>query len=207
MKVLLVNGSPNQHGCTDTALSEVAGALNREGIETEIFWLGKDPIGGCRDCRACRKLGKCVIDDVVNRFREKAEDFDGFVFGSPVHYAGAGGNLIAFMDRLFFSGGQSFRMKPAAAVLSARRAGATSALDQINKYFTISEMPVVSSQYWNMVFGMTPEQVRADQEGMQIMRTLGKNMAYLLRCLEAGRQAGIMPPEREMPPGPPPKRG
>ncbi len=173
MKVLLVNGSPHKEGCTYTALCEVAVTLNNESIETEIFWIGNKPIGGCIACLKCREKGACVFDDVVNCFRKKAYEADGFVFGSPVHYA--------------------------AAVISARRAGTTATFDQLNKYFTIQEMPVVSSRYWNMVHGTNAEQVRQDAEGLYTMRVLGKNMAYLLRCQEAARKAGIAMPEREEP--------
>lgn len=204
MKVLLVNGSPHREGCTYTALCEVAGALNKEGIETEIFWIGNKPIGGCIACKRCRETGKCVFDDVVNQFREKAYDADGFVFGSPVHYAAASGNMTAFMDRLFYSalgknGNKAFYMKPAAAVISARRAGTSAAFDQLNKYFTIQEMPVVSSRYWNMVHGTNAKQVRQDAEGLYTMRVLGRNMTYMLKCQEAARKAGILLPKREEP--------
>ena len=204
LKVLLVNGSPHKEGCTYTALCEVADTLNHENIETEIFWIGNRPIGGCIACLKCREKGACVFDDVVNHFREKAQGADGFVFGSPVHYAAASGNMTAFMDRLFYSelggnGNKTFYMKPAAAVISARRAGTTATFDQLNKYFTIQEMPVVSSRYWNMVHGTNAGQVRQDVEGLHTMRVLGKNMAYLLRCQEAARKAGIAMPEREEP--------
>jgi len=202
MKVLLVNGSPHKEGCTYTALSEVAKTLNAEGIETEIFHIGSEPISGCRGCGVCKKqkLGKCVVDDIVNEFAAKAKEADGFVFGSPVHYASAGGSLVAFMDRLFYSSGkETMRLKPAAAVASARRAGTTATLDIINKYFTISEMPVVSSRYWNMVHGSTPADVQKDEEGMATMRVLGRNMAYLLKALEAAKKAGIELPEQEAP--------
>ena len=160
MKVLLVNGSPHKEGCTYTALCEVADTLNHENIETEIFWIGNRPIGGCIACLKCREKGACVFDDVVNHFREKAYGADGFVFGSPVHYGAASGNMTAFMDRLFYSelggnGNKAFYMEPAAAVISARRAGTTATFDQLNKYFTIQETPVVSSRYWNMVHGKT----------------------------------------------------
>ena len=200
MKVLLVNGSPHEKGCTYTALSVVAETLNKEGIETEIFHIGAEPISGCRGCGACRKqkLGKCVVDDIVNVFGEKAKEADGFVFGSPVHYASAAGSLLAFMDRFFYSAGKdTLRLKPAAAVASARRAGTTATLDILNKYFTISEMPVVSSRYWNMVHGSRPEDVYMDEEGMAVMRTLGRNMAFLLKALEAAKSAGIEFPEQE----------
>ncbi len=205
MKVLLVNGSPKKEGCTYTALSEVAKSLEQEGIETEIFWIGNKPLGGCIACRRCADTGRCVFDDSVNEFHGKAKSADGFIFGTPVHYASASGNMTGFMDRLFYSelcGNQNktFRMKPAAAVLSARRAGTTAAFDQMIKYFTIQEMPVVSSSYWNMVHGARPEDVLQDAEGLYTMRELGKNMAYLLRCQEAGRNAGIDLPERGVKP-------
>jgi len=204
MKVLLVNGSPHKNGCTYTALCEVAQTLEQEGIDTEIFWIGNRPIGGCIACLKCREIGKCVFDDVVNAFREKAYEADGFVFGSPVHYAAASGNMTAFMDRLFYSelGGnqnKAFYMKPAAAVVSARRAGTTVTFDQLNKYFTIQEMPIVSSRYWNEIHGATAEQAKQDLEGMYTMRVLARNMAYLLRCQEAARKTGIPLPEREEP--------
>ena len=201
MKVLLVNGSPHKNGCTYTALDEVAKTLNEEGIETEIFWLENKPVGGCVACKSCLKTGKCAFDDVVNEFREMARAADGFVFGSPVHYAAASGNLTAFMDRLFYSelcaGNSVFYMKPAAAVVSARRAGTTAALDQLNKYFTIQEMPVVSSRYWNMVHGARAEQVAEDKEGLYTMRVLGRNMAYMLKCFDAAKKAGVELPEKE----------
>lgn len=204
MKVLLVNGGPHKAGCTNRALQEVAAALEQEGIGTEIFWIGNKPVGGCIACRKCSELGKCVFEDVVNQFREKAYQADGFVFGTPVHYAAASGNMTAFMDRLFYSefcGNQNkaFYMKPAAAVLSARRAGTTATFDQINKYFAIQEMPIVSSRYWNMVHGAMPEQVEEDKEGLYIMRVLGRNMAYLLKCREAAEKAGVKLPEKETP--------
>lgn len=199
MKVLLVNGSPHKEGCTYTALSEIAKTLNSEGIETEIFWIGVKPISGCVACMSCAKTSKCAIDDVVNEFADKAAEADGFIFGSPVHYAAASGAITAFMDRVFYSGGRRgvFLHKPAAAVSSARRAGTTATYDQMNKYFGISQMPIISSRYWNMVHGKTPEEVRQDEEGMQTMRILGKNMAYFLKCLEAGKKQGITPPEKE----------
>ena len=197
MKVLLVNGSPHANGCTYTALCEVAGALEAQGIETEIFQVGTKPISGCLGCAVCIKTGKCVIDDVVNDFVEKAKEADGFVFGSPVHFASASGAITSFMDRAFYGKGAVFANKPAAAIMSCRRGGATATLDQLIKYFTISNMPVVSSQYWNMVHGNTPDEVRQDLEGMQTMRTLGVNMAWLLKCIEAGKAAGIELPQRE----------
>ena len=202
MKVLLVNGGPHKDGCTYTALSEVAKTLNEENIETEIFWVGTKPIAGCIACKTCAKTGKCVFDDVVNEFVEKAKDADGFIFGSPVHYASASGAITSFMDRAFYSAfqggkGDYFSFKPASVVVSARRAGTTATYDQLNKYFGITQMPIISSRYWNMVHGATPEDVKQDKEGMQIMRILGRNMAYYLKCIEAGREKGINPPEQE----------
>jgi multimeric flavodoxin WrbA len=197
MKILVVNGSPHANGCTYTALCEVAAALEAEGMETEMIQVGTKPVSGCLGCGACIKTGKCVIDDVVNEFIEKAKEADGFVFGSPVHYAGASGAITSFMDRAFYGKAAIYADKPAAAIVSCRRGGATAAFEQLNKYFTISNMPIVSSQYWNMVHGNTPEQVRQDLEGLQTMRTLGKNMAWLLKCIEAGKDAGIAKPERE----------
>ena len=197
MKILVVNGSPHANGCTYTALCEVAAALEAEGMETEMIHVGTKPVSGCLGCGACIKTGKCVIDDVVNEFIEKAKEADGFVFGSPVHYAGASGAITSFMDRAFYGKAAIYADKPAAAIVSCRRGGATAAFEQLNKYFTISNMPIVSSQYWNMVHGNTPEQVRQDLEGLQTMRTLGKNMAWLLKCIEAGKAAGIAKPERE----------
>jgi multimeric flavodoxin WrbA len=201
MKVILVNGSPHEKGCTYTALEEVAKTLNENGIDTEIFQIGMKPLSGCVACRKCMKLGRCVFSDRVNEFLDIAADADGFVFGSPVHYASASGAMTSFMDRVFFanllSGRQAFYLKPAAAVVSARRAGTTATFDQLNKYFTISEMPVISSTYWNMVHGHSPEDVKKDLEGLQIMRTLGRNMAWFLKCKMAGISAGIAFPKKE----------
>ncbi len=200
MKVLLVNGSPKEKGCTYTALNEAAKTLQQEGIETEIFNVGSSPIRGCIGCGACSRMGKnqCTFnDDCVNAFLEKAKTADGFIFGSPVHYAAASGAVTSFLDRVFYAGGALMRFKPGSAIVSCRRAGSTATLEQLNKYFTISNMPIVSSQYWNMVHGNTPEQVMQDLEGMQIMRTLGKNMAWLLKCIELGRQNNITVPTLE----------
>ena len=199
MKVILVNGSPKEKGCTYTALSEVEKALQANGVETEIFWLGKDALAGCIGCGACGKTGKCFRGDCVNDFVVKAKDADGLVFGSPVHYAAASGALTSFMDRAFFSGKKNLLGKPAAAVVSCRRGGASAAFDQINKYFTISCMPIVSSQYWNQVHGSAPEDVLKDEEGLQTMRTLGNNMAWLLKCIEAGKAVGVGFPALETP--------
>lgn len=201
MKVLLVNGSPHKEGCTYTALTEVASALKEEGIGSEINWIGNKPIGGCIGCYQCGAKKQCVFDDQVNEFTQKALEFDGFIFGSPVFYSGMNGSLMSFMDRVFFSASAKdphpFRFKPAAAVVSARRAGTTSTLDQINKYFLHQQMPVVSSRYWNMVHGNSPDEVRQDEEGMQVMRYLGRNMAWMLKLREAGDKAGIALPKQE----------
>jgi len=197
MKVLLVNGSPHKEGCTYTALKEVATTLEKNGIETEIIWLGVKEIAGCIGCGACGKTGECFRKDVVNEFVEKAAKADGYIFGSPVHYAAASGSLTSFMDRAFYSGGKTMSGKPGAAVVSCRRGGASAAFDQLNKYFTINCMPVVGSQYWNQVHGSNAEEVKQDEEGMQTMRTLGNNMAWLLKCIEAGKEKGITFPERE----------
>ncbi|MBQ4086752.1 MAG: flavodoxin family protein [Clostridia bacterium] len=197
MKVLLVNGSPHEKGTTYGALSVVKNILQENGVEAEIFWLGNKPISGCMGCGACAKLGKCVIDDCVNVFLEKSREADGFIFASPVHYAAASGSITSFMDRLFYGRSAIFCGKPAASVVCARRAGTTAALDQLNKYYSISGMPQVPSQYWNMVHGTKAEDIEKDEEGMQILRSLGRNMAWLLGCIEAGKQAGITYPERE----------
>lgn len=198
MKVLLVNGSPNEKGCTYTALNEIAVTLEKEGIESEIFWVGKKAIYGCIACRTCREKGKCVFDDVVNEFNEKAYNADGFVFGSPVYYASANGTLMSFMDRAFYSAKPgTYYLKPGAAVTSARRAGTTATLDEINKYFQISQMPVISSSYWNMVHGGCAEDVLKDEEGLHTMRTLARNMAWFLKIKEAGIKSGIAFPETE----------
>ncbi len=197
MKVILANGSPHKNGCTYTALSEIAATLEKEGIESEIFWIGNKPLSGCIACKGCFKTGKCVINDTVNEFIDKAKDADGFVFGSPVHYAGASGAITSFMDRVFYHKSGQYQGKPAAAIASCRRGGASATFDQLNKYFTICSMPVVSSQYWNMVHGNTPDEVKQDLEGLQTMRTLGRNMAWLLKCIEAGKNAGIEFPQGE----------
>ena len=199
MQVLLINGSPNEKGCTYTALYEVARTLETEGIGAEIQHIGSAPIRGCQACGLCKRSGnsRCAHDrDVVNEILGKAETADGFVFGSPVYYASANGAMICTMDRMFFAG-SCFTYKPAACVVSARRAGTTAALDQLNKYLPISGMPTVPSQYWNMVHGHTPEDVRRDEEGLQIMRVLARNMAWLLRSIEAGKKAGVPLPKPE----------
>lgn len=191
-KVLLLNGSSNEHGCTYTALREVADALERSGMETEILQLGKAAIRDCVGCGACGRLGKCVYDDDgINEMVEKARAAQGFVVGTPVYYAHPSGRVLSALDRMFYSASSAFAFKPGAVVASARRAGTTASLDVLTKYFTIAQMPLVSSSYWNMVHGNTPEEVRQDLEGMYTMHVLGQNMAWLIRCIEAGAQAGI----------------
>ena len=201
MKVLLFNGSSNEYGCTYTALKEIADVLENNGIDSEIIQIGKGPIRDCIGCGACRKVGgQCVFkDDIVNESIAKAKDADGFIFGSPVYYAHPSGRLLSFMDRLFYAGGANFKFKPAAAIASARRAGTTASLDAIIKHFTINQMPVVSSNYWPMVHGgqNCPDDVKKDLEGLQVMRTLGNNMAWLLKCIDAGKKSGINYPTEE----------
>lgn len=197
MKVLLINGSPNVKGCTYTALKEVSETLNQEGVKTEIIHVGNKDIRGCIACRQCKTKGKCVFDDLVNEVAPKFKECDGIVIGSPVYFASANGTLISFIDRLFYSMTDDKTMKVGAAVVSCRRGGNTSTFDEINKYFTISGMPVASSQYWNMVHGNSPEEVKQDLEGMQTMRTLGKNMAFLIKSIQLGKeQFGL--PEKEV---------
>lgn len=197
MKVLLVNGSPHEKGCTYTALSVVADTLEKNGIETEIFWIGNKPLSGCIACMSCRKTGKCVWNDKVNEFAAKAEQADGFVFGSPVHYAHAGGAITSFMDRLFYSSSKYLAYKPAASVVSSRRAGGPATFDMLNKYYAISNMPIVSSNYWNEVHGSVAEDVLKDEEGVQTMRVLGNNMAWVLKCLALGKENGLAPEKEE----------
>ena len=199
MKVLLVNGGPHEKGCTNTALEEVSNTLQKNGIETEIMWLGINPIAGCIGCNACLKTGKCFRGDIVNEFLEKAKETDGFVFGTPVHFASMSGALTSFMDRVFYGRGELFKNKPACGVVSCRRGGASATFDEINKYFAMNSMPIVTSQYWNQVHGTNPEEVRKDEEGMQTMRTLGNNMAWLLKCIDIAKKNGIEYPEKEKP--------
>lgn len=195
MKVLLINGSPRKEGCTYTALREVADALEATGIETEFFHIGTEPVRGCIECWKCSKLGRCAFDDdVCNAMAERMIAADGIVIGSPVYYAAPAGQLCALLDRVFYAQASALAHKPAAAVLNCRRGGASAAFDRLNKYFTINHMPVVTSQYWNSTHGRKPEEVLQDREGMQTMRLLGKNMAWLLKNLEAGE---IAPPEGE----------
>lgn len=197
MKVLLLNGSAHEEGCTFTALSEIASSLNKEGVETEIFQLGNPALKDCSGCGACKKIGKCVIDDVVNEFVEKARECDGFIFGTPVYYAHPSGRILSFLDRAFYSGKTAFQFKPACAISSARRAGTTASFDVLNKYFTVSNMPIVSAGYWNNIHGRVADDAKQDLEGLQVMRTLGRNMAWLLKCIELGKQNNINRPELE----------
>lgn len=204
MKVILVNGSPNESGCTRRALREIEDVLADCGIQTEIFNIGTDAITGCLGCRGCRDLKKCVIDDKVNAFLDIAAEADGFVFGSPVYYAGANGALTAFMDRVFYADRCSkrnvFAFKPACAVASARRAGTTPTLDQLNRYFAIASMPIVTSTYWNEVHGNLPEEVEQDGEGLRTMRNLARNMAWILNLIKLGKESGIAYPKTEYKP-------
>lgn len=199
MKVLLINGSPKAAGTTFRALREAAEELNREGIETEIIQTGKEPVRDCMGCGVCRKQGKCVFgdEDGINALIEKAAGADGFLFGTPVYFAHPTGQVLSVLDRLFYAGKRAFAHKPGACVICARRAGTTASFDVMNKYFAISEMPIVSSTYWNMTHGNGPDEAEQDGEGMQTIRNLARNMAWLLRCIEAGREAGVVLPETE----------
>ncbi len=197
MKALLINGSPNEFGCTYTALRQVERILAENGIASELLYLGKKPVAGCIACGACERTGRCAFNDLVNQVAERLDEFDAIVVGSPVYYAGPSGQITAFLDRLFYSAGGRMAGKLGASVVSCRRGGASAAFDRLNKYFTISNMPVVSSQYWNQVHGSAPEEVEQDLEGLQTMRTLAMNMVWLLRSIEAGRRCGVTAPEYE----------
>lgn len=200
LKVLLVNGSPHKEGCVFTALKEIADALKGEGIDSTLFWVGNQPVAGCIGCGACVGKRRCFRDDRVNEFVEMMDDYDGFVFGTPVHYAAASGAMTSFLDRVFFIDEfncDHFAGKPAAAIATCRRSGGTAALDQMNKYLTDCNMPIVPSQYWNVVHGNTPDEIRRDTEGLQTMRVLARNMAWLLKCITLGREHGIGFPAHE----------
>lgn len=201
MNVLLVNGSPHEQGCTDTALQEAGRMLEQAGIRTTRFWIGSEPLAGCSGCGYCARAGKCCHDDRVNVFLDAAKDADGFIFGASVHFASASASMIAFLDRSFYAdhcaGLNRFAFKPGAAIVSARRAGTSAALDELNKCLLYAQMPIVSSRYWNMVHGHTPAQVCQDEEGMQIMRVLGRNMAWMLNSLKIAADAGLPLPEQE----------
>lgn len=196
-KVLLINGSPNEHGCTFTALMEIVDTLSKNDVESELLYLGKKPVAGCIACGKCQQTGRCAFDDRVNEVLEKLDEYDGVIVGSPVYYAGPAGQLCAFLDRLFYCSKERMAGKLAAAVVSCRRGGASAAFDRLNKYFGISNMHTVGSQYWNQVHGFTPEDVRKDGEGLQTMRTLAQNMAWLLKNMEAGEAQGISRPQYE----------
>ncbi len=197
-RVLLINGSPNERGCTYTALREIADTLDTNGVETEILWLGRSPMQDCIACFRCQETGKCVFDDLVNETAARLDEFDGMIFGSPVYYGGPTGRLTSFLDRLFFSAdGSKFAGKAAAAVVSCRRGGATASFERLNQFILMTNMYAVGSQYWNQVHGHTPDDVRKDLEGLQTMRTLGRNMAYLLKARAAAAEAGISGPVHE----------
>ena len=197
MKVILINGSPNAKGCTYTALEEVSKTLKSEGIETEIIHVGHKDIRGCIGCRQCKTKGKCVFNDIVNDIAPKFKECDGIVIGSPVYFASANGTLVSFIDRLFYSMTADKTMKVGAAVVSCRRGGNSATFDELNKHFTISQMPIASSQYWNMVHGNSPEEVQQDLEGLQTMRTLGKNMAFLIKSIQLGKKEFGLPEKEE----------
>lgn len=199
MKVLLLNGSPKKEGCTYTALKVIADRLEEQGVEAEIFHAAGKPVTGCTACGQCGNNGhRCVFDnDGVNEALEKLKEADALIVGSPVYYASPNGSIISFLDRLFYAGSMYAAYKPAAAIVSARRAGTTATLEVLNKYFSFAKMPLISSNYWNMVHGNCPEDVKKDEEGLQIMRTLADNMVWILKCIEAGEQAGIHKPEAE----------
>lgn len=198
MKVLLVNGSPYKEGNTFIALSEAAAQLNKKGVESEIFQLGTGAVHGCIACGKCNHLKRCVFDDdVCNALLQKMREADGIIIGTPVYYAGVNGALCAVLDRVFYASQGCFAGKPAASVVCCRRGGASASFDRLNKYFTISRMPVASSQYWNSVHGMVPGDAKQDLEGLQTMRTLADNIVWLMECID---KSGIKPPEREQPP-------
>jgi len=197
MKVLLINGGPHENGSTNRALTEIAATLKSEGIESDVLWLGNSPIASCIGCGACKKSGECFRKDIVNEAGARLDEYDGYVFGSPVHYAACSGALSSFMDRLFYTSSKKMYMKPAAAVVSCRRGGASAAFDEINKYFTINCMPVVSSQYWNQIHGSDACEAEQDLEGLQTMRTLARNMAYMIKAFALAKENGLALPERE----------
>ena len=196
-KVLLINGSPNEKGCTALALEEIASTLKKRGIESDIKQIGKKPVAGCIACYSCARTGRCAFNDSVNEMIESLDSYGALVVGSPVYYGSATGQICCLLDRLFFAGGRLMDGKVGACVVSCRRGGASAAFDRLNKYFLMNNMPLASSQYWNQVHGNTPDEVRQDAEGLQTMRTLGSNMAWLLKCIQAGAAAGITFPERE----------
>ena len=193
MKVLLINGSPKETGNTAFALEQMAEVFAAENIETETIQVGSQLIRGCQGCGACYKLGKCVFDDMVNEPAVKLAQADGMVIGSPVYYASPNGTLISFLDRLFYSNSADLRMKVGASIVCARRGGTTAAMDVLNKYFTISQMPVASSTYWNIIHGAKPGQAAEDAEGIRTMRNLAKNMAYMMKAFAAAKDTVALP--------------
>lgn len=195
MKVLLINGSPHQAGCTYTALKECADSLKQEGIQTEILWLGVLPVAGCIACGSCKSTGRCFVDDQVNQVVEQLPQIDGIIVGSPVYYSAPAGQLVSFLDRLFYVAGRTMAMKAGASVVSCRRGGATAAFEQLNQYFLMNNMPLAPSRYWNQVYGNTPEEARQDLEGLHTMRVLGKNMAFMLKAFQMARANGLSNPE------------
>ena len=197
MKVFLLNGSPHANGCTYTALHEIEKTLQKHGIETELFQVGVKPVAGCIACGKCKGGDPCIFNDGVNALAARLDECDAFIVGAPIYYAGPGAQSTAFLDRLFYSAGKKLTGKPAAAVVSCRRGGASAGYDRLHKYFGINSMPIVTSQYWNQVHGNTPEEVLRDEEGLQTMRTLGENMAWILKCIEAGKAAGVPLPAYE----------
>lgn len=199
MKVLLINGSPRRDGNTFIALSEVANALENNGVETKIISIGNRAIQGCTSCHKCFELGRCVFkDELYNTVRDEIQEADGLIIGSPVYYAGPNGSLCALLDRLFYSSSEFLEYKPGASVAVCRRGGASATFDRLNKYFTISNMPVISSQYWNSVHGLFPGEAGQDEEGLQTMRTLGRNMAWMLKNLKSGTERTPEPEEQKM---------
>lgn len=197
MRILMLNGSPRPNGNTFLALSEIGKQLKEEGIDYEIFQIGGAPIRDCLGCGKCTENGCVFTDDRVNEFIAKAKDADGFVFGTPVYYAHPSGRILSFLDRAFYSGSGAFRFKPGAAVAVARRGGTTASFDCLNKYFGISQMPVIGSTYWNNVHGTAPGEAAFDAEGLQTMRNLARNLAWMLKCFEAGKKSGIPLPKTE----------
>ena len=193
MKVLILNGSPRSHGCTARALEEVEKTLHEEGIETETILVGNKDIRGCIACRSCASTGKCIFDDIVNEIAPKFESADGIIIGTPVYYAGSNGTILSLLDRLFFSTHFDKSMKVGACVISSRRAGSTSAYDEVNKYFGICSMPIATSTYWNEVHGSKAEDVEKDKEGLQTMRNLGRNMAFLMKSIQLGKEKYGLP--------------
>lgn len=194
LKVLMVNGSPHEKGCVFTALTEIAETLKNNDVESDIFWIGNKPLAGCMGCGACIGKRSCFRDDTVNDFVGRMDEYDGFIFGTPVHYAAASGAMTSFMNRVFFIdefNGDHLAGKPATAVVTCRRSGATATLDQMYKYMTDCNMPIVPSQYWNVVHGNTPEEIRQDTEGLQTIHVLADNMAWLLKCIRLGHEAGM----------------